>query len=204
MRRAKVNTIGAPAFRIEFKSSFILMFALIWFFDEGGFLAALVPAMLMHELGHIIFLQLFGARPTKLGATLTGLKIDYSGVMTDAQEMLAALAGPAFGLMFSFLCAWFGRLWDNEYLLMCAGLGFIINIFNFLPVLPLDGGRVLDFFLRVLFREDSAWTVLRITGIITATLLVAAGLYQLSRGFGPALFLAGLWLFILQQKKSCK
>ncbi|PKM72418.1 MAG: hypothetical protein CVU91_08440 [Firmicutes bacterium HGW-Firmicutes-16] len=204
MRRAKLNTIATPVFRIKFDSGFILLFALIWFFDESGFLAALIPSMLMHELGHIIFLHFFGARPTKLGAALSGLKIDYSGVMSDAQEMLVALAGPAFGLLFSFLCAWFGRLWDSEYLLMCAGLGFIINIFNFLPSEPLDGGRVLGFFLRALLDEERAWAILRGAGLITATLLVASGLYLLSRGLGPALFLAGLWLFILQQKKSCK
>ncbi len=204
MRRAKLNAIGAPIFRIEFGSGFILLFALIWFFDENGFLEALLPAMLMHELGHIVFLHFFGARPTKLTAALSGLKIDYSGIMTDAQEMLVALAGPAFGLLFSFLCAKLGRVFDNEYLLMCAGLGFIINIFNFLPSEPLDGGRVLGFFLRALLDEERAWAIVRGAGLITATLLVASGLYLISRGLGPALFLAGVWLFILQQKKSCK
>lgn len=204
MRRAKLNTLGAPVFRIELGSGFILLFTLVWFFDESGFLAALFPAILVHELGHIVFLHFFGARPTKLGAALSGLTIDYSGVMTDVQEMLVALAGPAFGLAFSFLCAWFGRLWDSEYLLMCAGLGFIINAFNFLPAPPLDGGRVLGFFLRALFGEERAWSVLRIAGLVTASLLAASGLYLISRGLGPALLLAGLWLFLLQQKKSCK
>ncbi len=204
MRRAKLNTAGTSVFRVELGSGFILLFALIWFFDESGFLAALIPAILMHELGHIIFLHLFGARATKLGAALSGLKIDYSGVMTEAQEMLAALAGPAFGLLFSFLCAWFARLWDSEYLLLCAGLGFIINIFNFLPAEPLDGGRVLGFFLGAFLSEDRAWSVLHITGLVTSALLIALGLYPISRGLGPALLLAGVWLFILQQKKSCK
>ena len=204
MRRAKLNTTRKPVFRIELGSGFLLLFALVWFFDDSGFLVALIPAVAMHEIGHLIFLHFFGARPTRLGAALSGLKIDYSGAMTDVQEMLAALAGPAFGLLFSFICARFGRLWDSDYLLMCAGLGFIINTFNFLPVLPLDGGRVLDFFLRALLREERAACVLRIVGLGAATLLVASGLYLISSGLSPAFFLAGLWLFVLQQKKSCK
>ncbi|MFB0919948.1 MAG: hypothetical protein QMB62_03560 [Oscillospiraceae bacterium] len=204
MRQSKVNTIGAPVFRMEFGSGFILLFALIWFFDESGFLAALVPAMLIHELGHIVFLLFFGARPIKLKAALSGLKIDYSGVMTDTQEMLTAFAGPAFGLFFSFLCARFGRLWSSDYLLMCAGLGFIINSFNFLPVKPLDGGRVLSFFLRSLFGEERAYCILRISGLMVSSLLLVSGLYLISMGDGPALFIAGLWLFILQLEKSCK
>ncbi len=204
MRRSKVNTIGSPVFRVELGSGFILLLALIWFFDDSGFLAALAPAILIHELGHIVFLLFFGARPTRLKAALAGLKIDYSGVLTDTQEMLAALAGPAFGLFFSFLCASFGRLWSNEYLLMCAGLGFIINTFNFLPVLPLDGGRVLSFFLRTCFEENLARRILRIVGTLTSSLLLVSGLYLISIRLGPVLLLAGLWLFILQRKKYCK
>ncbi len=204
MKQSKVNTNEAPYFRIELGSGFILFLALVWFFDESGFLAALLPAVLVHELGHIMFLLFFGARPTRLKAAISGFRIDYSGCLSETQEMLAALAGPAFGLLFSFLSARLGRFWNSEYLLMCAGLGFILNFFNFLPAMPLDGGRVLGFALRAVFGGEKARLILRTAGFVTASLLLASGLYFIASGLGPALFLAGLWLFILQNKKSCK
>ncbi|MEA4896407.1 MAG: hypothetical protein VB064_14275 [Oscillospiraceae bacterium] len=204
MRRSKYNSSVAPVFRIEFGGGFILLLALIWFFDDSGLLAALLPAVLAHELGHILFLSFFGARPTKLGASLSGLKIDYSGSMTEAQEMLAALAGPAFGLVTAVACSVTGRLYNSEYLLMSGGLGFVINIFNFLPAEPLDGGRVLSFVLRAFLGEGRARGALRITGFLTAFLLCGSGSYLISKGLGPALLIAGVWLFILQSEKSCK
>ena len=204
MRTSKVKTIATPLFRVKLGAGFVLLFALIFFFDESGFLSALLPVVLVHELGHILTMLLFGAHPTRLKATLSGFEIDYSGIISDKQEMITALAGPSFGLVFSLLCAKLGQVWGSDYLLMCAGLGFVINFFNFLPVKPLDGGRVLSFALRYLLGEDRARPVLRIVGLLTTILLLASGLYFIAKGFGCALFFAGIWLLTLQQNKSCK
>ncbi len=204
MKSLKTATINSPVFNIKLDSGFVLLFALIYFFDESGFLLALLPAVLVHELGHVLFMLFFGAYPRRLKATLSGLAIDYSGVISEKQEMLTALAGPAFGLAFSLLCAKLGRLWSSDYLLLCAGLGYVINTFNFLPAMPLDGGRVFNFALRALLGEDKARPVMRIVGLLAAILLLASGLHFIAKGFGFAIFLAGVWLFILQQNKSCK
>lgn len=204
MRFQKTNTIEVPAFHIKLGSGFVLLFALIYFFDDTGFLLALCPAVLVHELGHILFMIIFGAYPSLLKATLSGFAIDYSGIISEKQEMLTALAGPAFGLAFSLLCEKLGTLWGSDYLLMCAGLGFVINFFNLLPALPLDGGRVWDFALHVFLGEDKAQHVMRIFGLLISIFLLVYGLYFITMGFGFALFLVGIWLFILQQNKSCK
>ncbi len=204
MRAKRVNTIELPSFRIKLGSGFILIFALIYFFDGSGFLSALFPAVLIHELGHIFLMLLFGVRPTQLKATLSGFEISYSGAISEKQEMLTALAGPAFGLIFSLICARLGQLRQNDYLLLCAGLGFVINTFNLLPALPLDGGRVLLFAFRALFGEGKAQRLIRCVGLLAALLLVVCGLYFIAKGFGFALFFAGVWLFTLQQNKSCK
>jgi len=45
---------------------------------------------------------------------------------------------------------------------------------------------------------------MRLSGLITAFTLLSAGMYLIFRGYGFALFLAGVWLFVLQQNKSCK
>ncbi|NCC69124.1 MAG: hypothetical protein EOM14_13215 [Clostridia bacterium] len=204
MKTAKVNTSYAPTFRIKLGSGFVLLFAFIYFFDESGFLAALFPTVLVHELGHVISMLFFGAYPTQLKAAFSGFSIDYTGNMIERQEMLTALAGPVFGLVFSFMCARLGRMWNSEYLLMCAGLGFILNSFNFLPAEPLDGGRVLSFALQNTLGSEKAGPIVRISGMLTSFLLLVSGMYFISVGYGFSLFLAGIWLFILQQNKTCK
>lgn len=204
MRASKVNTIELPDFHIKLGSGFILFFALVYFFDDSGFISALFPAVLMHELGHILLIFLFGASPTRLKATLSGFEIDYLGSLNDTKELIIALSGPFWGLLFAFLCAKLGQLRNSDYLLLCAGLGFILNFFNLLPVLPLDGGRVLNLSLRASFGEVKAEKLVGTVGKISAALLLLSGLYFIAKGLGFALFIAGGWLLILQQNKSCK
>jgi len=204
MKNSNVISVKRPAFRIELGSGFILLIALIFFFDDDGLLAALLPAVLMHEMGHVLAMLFFGARPLRLSATLSGLYIDYSGTISEKQELTTALAGPAAGLLFSFLCAGLGRRWGNDYLTLVAGLGMVLNIFNLLPALPLDGGRALGFALRFLFGEKKANSLLRGISLITVLTVTLFGLYFTARGFGIALFAAGLWLFMAQVNKACK
>ncbi|NLH00313.1 MAG: hypothetical protein GX488_00165 [Clostridiales bacterium] len=195
---------SAPPFRIRLGGGFMLFFALVYFFDDKGLIAALFPAVLVHEFGHIIALRLFRAYPTKLNATLSGFALDYSGSLSEKQEMLAALAGPAFGLIFTFICAKMGAYWCSDYLLMCSGLSFLLNIFNLLPAKPLDGGRILNFALISAFGSASAHKVIKYAGLITSAALISGGLFLIAKGCGFSLFTAGIWLFILQRKNSCK
>ncbi len=204
MKTSNVKLPENTAFRIKIDSGFLLLFALIFFFDEDGLLAALLPAVFMHEIGHLLVMLFFGARPLRLNAAISGFAIDYSGAISEKQELSTALAGPAAGLLFALLCARLGRSFKSDYLLMCAGLGLVLNIFNLLPAVPLDGGRALDFALSSLFGEAKAASLLHAVSLITAFIVTIFGLYLTARGLGFALFLAGIWLFIAQTNKSCK
>lgn len=190
--------------RIELGSGFLLFFAFINFFDDCGIIAALVPAVIAHETGHILAILLLGAKPKRLSATLSGFSLDYSGDLNENQELLIAIAGPVFGLASAVLFAKLGKLIDSEYLIMSAGLGFVINVFNLLPAIPLDGGHVLIFALKAIFGAKIAQTIAAIMGYLISIAILVLGLYFILKGYGFAFFLAGLWLFILQQNKSCK
>lgn len=200
MKRFSVKPPTAiPRFSVELGSGFLLLFAFIYFFDESGLLASLFPVVLVHELGHVFAMLIFGAFPTRLKATLSGFTMDYSGNTSERQEMLVALSGPAFGFAFSFLCARVGQSLDSEYLLMCAGLGFVLNIFNLLPAMSLDGGRILDYLLSIAYGAEKAPRIIRTVGLVTVFLLLILGLYYIANGYGFSLFAAGIWLFVLQR-----
>jgi len=201
--QAKPSAAGRR-FRVEIGSGFILLFALIYFFDEDGLLASLIPCMVLHELGHVSAMLFFGVHPTRLKLTAAGLSLDYSGDINAGREMLTALAGPVFGFAFSLFCARLGRLFGNEYLLMCSGLGFILNTFNLLPAKSLDGGHILDFLLNKRFDSRKAERVFRSVTLSTVLLLLSAGMYFIAIGRGFALFSAGIMLFVLRDKRYCK
>jgi Zn-dependent protease len=115
--------------------------------------AAVAVSVLVHEFGHAIAFRRFGGRPQINLYWLGGLA-SSSGRLTRHESVVVSLAGPAAGLVLG------GLVWGaGTYLAPGAVVGsyyaayaFVslvhINIawslINLLPVLPLDGGRVLD------------------------------------------------------------
>jgi Zn-dependent protease len=57
-------------------------------------------------------------------------------------EAYVGLAGPLVGTLGALVCYFAGRHLNNQLLLALAYSGFILNLFNLIPVSPLDGGRI--------------------------------------------------------------
>jgi Zn-dependent protease len=85
--------------------------------------------------------------------------------------------GPFFGLILSLLCLLGYWLTDLEILAGLAVFNALLNLFNMLPVLPLDGGHVL---------KSIAFSINSNVGLICCALGAIFGIY-LSYSFGLAL-----------------
>src|SRR5204863_8994054 len=57
-------------------------------------------------------------------------------------EALNGLAGPLVGSAGALVIWILGEALDSRPLVALAFIGFLINLFNLLPVVPLDGGRI--------------------------------------------------------------
>ncbi|MGH9105648.1 MAG: site-2 protease family protein [Acidimicrobiales bacterium] len=107
------------------------------------FAVGFVGLILVHEMGHVIELRRQGVR-----ASLP-MFIPFLGAFVNMREMprsafhegLSGLAGPLFGTAASVVVAFWGHATGSTFLLQLAAVGFLINLFNLMPVLPLDGGR---------------------------------------------------------------
>lgn len=129
--------------------------------------AIFLGILVFHELGHALAMRLTGHRDIRIlmlpfiGAAAMGRKED-AGPWT---RMFVLLAGPVPGLLLGVFCLFLGTEGGAAYLwLSVLGIGaLLINLFNLLPFLPLDGGRIVETFLfsrtprlRVLFGLGSA------------------------------------------------
>ncbi len=147
-------------FKVDF--SFFIMLILAFFLDEVRLYFCFICFLIMHELAHFVVAKKLGymAKRIKLnffGASLEGLD-DF--LLTD--EIKVILAGPLFNLSIVVLCYlsfWFypeSYHYLNEILLA----NWAIFAFNFLPVYPLDLGRVLHaVFSKKYDRQKSLKTV---------------------------------------------
>lgn len=190
--------------RIEISAGFILLFSALYFFDDSGWLLALAPAVAAHELGHALCLMISGCRITKISFGLTGLEMNYQGILPTRREIVVAAAGPAFGLLYAFAASMLGRWLESDLVLLSSGLSIILSFFNLLPALPLDGGRMVHAVAetRVGYKRSDA--VVLVTSTIVGEALVVAGLFMWNAGYGAALVISGLWILAANWKFTCK
>ncbi len=97
-----------------------------------------------HEMGHFLAAR---QRGLDVGAPafipFVGAWIALKEQPIDAEtEAYVAVAGPFVGTLAAFAVYFAARTYDSSLLLAVAYSGFFLNLFNLLPVSPLDGGRI--------------------------------------------------------------
>ena len=115
-----------------------------WLFSIE-FAIALILCLVFHEYGHIKAMKYFGLK-TKgiyLIPFVGGLALSDDKINTRWQDIVISIMGPFFGLILSLVCLVAYWLTDLEILAGLAVFNALLNLFNLLPVLPLDGGHVL-------------------------------------------------------------
>ena len=117
-------------------------YALIW---GWGFAAGFVLLLFLHELGHVIQLRREGVETSApLFIPFVGAVISAKSLGEDAAaEARVGLAGPILGSLASLIPLGLWLATGTEFWRALAYVGFFINLFNLLPVLPLDGGRAM-------------------------------------------------------------
>ena len=107
------------------------------------FALGIVLLIFVHEMGHVIVLR---ARGIEAGLPVflpfLGAFVSMKSQPRSAyDEALSGIAGPVFGVAGAFACLGLASVTGSDLLRVLAYSGFFLNLFNLLPVLPLDGGR---------------------------------------------------------------
>ncbi len=103
-----------------------------------------VLLIFVHEMGHYVAARQRGLQvgaPTFIpfvGAWIALKEMPHS-VETEAY---VGFAGPLAGSAAALVCYWLGRTYDSNLMLALAYSGFMLNLFNLIPISPLDGGRI--------------------------------------------------------------
>lgn len=120
----------------------IAAYALIWGWQFGlGF----VLLLLVHELGHVLQLRREGVKASApVFIPFLGAVIGSKSLGDDAAaEARVGLAGPVLGSLGALAALAIYGATDSDLFRALAFTGFFLNLFNLLPVLPLDGGRAM-------------------------------------------------------------
>jgi Zn-dependent protease len=130
---AKLKTVLSMIVSVGF-------YAIFW---GWKFAVGFVLLMLIHELGHVFVLKLQGVPVTApMFIPFLGAFVVPGEQRSVAQEAASALAGPVTGMLASGAVLLAAESTGSGLLRALAYTGFLLNLFNLFPVLPLDGGRV--------------------------------------------------------------
>ena len=109
------------------------------------FAAGFVLLLLIHEMGHVIQLRREGVRASApmfipfLGAVISARSLGENALA----EARVGLAGPILGSLGAAGCLVIWALTGADIWRALAFTGLFLNLFNLLPVVPLDGGRAM-------------------------------------------------------------
>ncbi|MFN0127615.1 MAG: site-2 protease family protein [Verrucomicrobiales bacterium] len=164
----------------------------LWYL--GIWIAVVFLSVLWHELGHVIFQRKFGARPEIMLVAFGGLAIPHGARFTRKQAFIVAAAGPCFGLLLWVASMAFFRFvppapgMQLELAWMITFVNLIWSIVNLLPVLPLDGGHMLQAALG-----PRRLRVTAAIGMVVAGLVAIAAFLQYRSILMPLFFAYFAW-----------
>ncbi len=131
---------------------FIGAFYLIFKWDFT-YILVLAGVLLLHEIGHYLAMRIFKYKDLGiffiplLGAFTSGSKDNIS----QKQSVVILLSGPLPGVIIGLILYYYGLRDENEFLIRTSNIFIFLNLFNLLPIMPLDGGRI----IKSLFFENN-------------------------------------------------
>jgi Zn-dependent protease len=135
---------GAVLFKFKFLFSIFVSAAVYVWLGGWWFGIGLIVLLFVHEMGHVLEAKRQGLPVSVpvfipfMGAMITTKRMPH-----DAwREARLAIAGPIVGSLGALALYLLGVAYDSRPLKAIAFLGFLINLFNLIPVIPLDGGRI--------------------------------------------------------------
>jgi Zn-dependent protease len=153
MRKLFAPLIAAGAFLVKFGAPLLKFKVLFSMFISAGFYVwfggwwfgiGLIVLLFVHEMGHVLEAKRQGLPVSApLFIPFLGAMITMREMPQDAwNEAKVAIAGPLLGSLGAAVIWAAGEATDSNHLKALAFLGFFINLFNLLPIVPLDGGRI--------------------------------------------------------------
>ena len=181
-----------------------LLYLLLW-------IAVVFASILVHELGHALAFRWFGTDSHIVLYIFGGLAVPWAHVNGRWRRIVVSLAGPFAGFL---LCA---LVWGSDELYPWAGqsrplsntyrwlfwVNLVWNLFNLLPVFPLDGGQVSQEVCGAVWRQNGLRVSLRVSVAVAAAVALFSVASYVDRdgtllGWLPGWFpRPGLWTAIL-------
>lgn len=181
------------------------LFGLGVYLGQGRLLLLLLAVLFFHEMAHVITARALGIKVNAVELTPFGGQAhieDFTGLEPD-KELFMSLAGPLASLSLAAFFYLVPTYPDVDTGLWLMRFNLFLGLFNLLPALPMDGGRVLRSWLSPLMGFRRATRLAAFMGMVCALAIIVHGFYYAQETLPMAQeIMAGLILFWFALRES--
>ena len=175
---------------------------LLWLTGKGEILLPSMLAFFWHECGHLSMSLLLGKKIESMELTPMGgmISLNEHTKASPWHTFAIAAAGPLFSMLGCVMTPFFYEraVFSLSFACAFARANLTLLLFNLMPVLPLDGGRMAESLLRGFFPSHDPARVLRWAGVAVGAALCALSLVFAIKGeLALSPLFAGLYLIYM-------
>lgn len=177
---------------------FAILFSAGVYYGNPLAVILLLLALMLHEIGHWFFAELFGYKAQEFKLTPLGgcLVIDSLMALHPVAEFVIAAAGPFSNLLMV------AGVWYLEFLGIKSSWlenwqqwNWLMGMVNLIPAVPLDGGRLLHALLKKIVAVETATVIVKVIGQFIGGLVLSIGMVKFwTGGVGILYILTGIFL----------
>ena len=186
--------INLHFFRLNISYPFAALLSAALLFDNEGRISCCVLAAALHEAAHILVMIIFGNTRVSVDLRLFDLKIADTACerRSDFQNVIISLSGPIMNTAMYFLFGVSGA-WR-----MFGEANLALGIFNAVPLLNFDGGRILYILLRRIFCEQTCVKIINIFAFAALVVMYTLGIaIMINTGYNFSLLVVCVYLTLL-------
>lgn len=178
---------------------FLLLSLFFVFLGQGIFYIVTLLVVILHEYAHFYVAKCKGYKLNQMCLLPFGAQLNLSTTIFNSKdEIQIAIAGPLFNLILATFCI---ALWwifpvTYVYTSIFVQANVVIALFNFLPILPLDGSRVALAIFNKFGKRDKCYKLLNIINIVSSIILLLGFLHSAFFEINWTLGIMSLFIFL--------
>lgn len=185
--------------RISFNPIFVMFaFIVIYFGWTENFLVYLI-VLFLHEFAHFAVSKMYGYKLNKIAFMPYGAELGgESNIFLPKHEIVIALAGPLLNLFLALCCLalWWAMPIAYSYTTFFMEVNLVLALFNFLPIFPVDGGRIVVAMFTNKSSKIKLYNIMKVVGICVSIVFAVMFVVSIFYTINLNLFFISMFLLL--------